>query len=82
MKSNVPDEIWLGYADLNVQCQMIMALVQYQEAWNRRIVQTHGTLPPGVRCVVLLEDGRALPARRSVEDLRRQWTAWQASHAS
>ncbi len=74
--------MWLGYTELSVHCELIMAVVQYQGAWDRRIVQSHGTLPPGVRCVVLLEDGQALPARRSIEDLRRQWAAWQAARTS
>ncbi len=81
-KSSMGDEMWLGYAELNVELSHVMAVVRYQNAWDRRIVQSHGALPPGVRCVVLLEDGRVFPARRALDDLHRQWTAWQAAHAS
>ena len=70
-------EMWLGYSGLVVDCAAISALVLYQQAWDRRIVQSYGTLPAGVRCVVLLQDGRALPAQRPIDDLRRQLIAWQ-----
>lgn len=82
MSCDVHSELWLGYAGLNVDCALIMAIVRYQAAWDRRIIQTHGLLPPGVQCVVLLEDGTALPARRPLDHLRRQWLRWQAEHAS
>jgi hypothetical protein len=80
-RNSVRTEMWLGYVGLSVPCDLIMAVVHYQPAWDRRIAQSHGALPPDVCCVVLLEDGRALPARRSIEDLRRQWAAWQAERA-
>ncbi len=76
------DTIWLGYSGLVVECRAISAVVRYQQAWDRRIIQSYGTLPAGVRCVVLLEDGRALPAQRSADEVRRQWLAWQAEHQS
>jgi hypothetical protein len=80
--SNLADELWLGYAGLIVDYGRITAIVAYQRAWDRRIKQSHGTLPAEIRCVVLLEDGRALPSRRPLDDLRRQWTTWQAARAS
>ena len=72
-----PALLWLGYPDLSAPCAAITAIVHYQQAWDRRIIQSYGTVPPGVCCVVLLEDGSALPARRSVDDLHSQWTTWQ-----
>ena len=75
------DELWLGYAGLTVDCAAVSAIVLYRQAWDRRIVQAYGMLPAGIRCVVLLEDGRALPAQRSIDDLRRQLAAWQRQHA-
>ena len=69
--------LWLGYSDLTARCTAIAAILDYQQAWDRRIVQAYGDVPVGVRCVVLLEDGRALPARRTADDLRSQWTAWK-----
>ena len=74
-------ELWLGYSGLTVDCAAVSAIVLYGQAWDRRIVQAYGTLPTGIRCVVLLEDGRALPAQRSIEDLRFQLAAWQTQHA-
>ncbi len=76
------DTLWLGYSGLVVECAAISAIVRYQQAWDRRIIQSYGTLPAGVCCVVLLEDGRALPAQRPAEDVRRQWAAWQAHRVS
>ncbi|CAA9289382.1 MAG: hypothetical protein AVDCRST_MAG26-3978 [uncultured Chloroflexia bacterium] len=71
------EEIWLGYAGLSVECSAVSALVQYQPAWDRRIHQSYGAIPVGVSTVVLLEDGRALPARRPLDELRRQLRQWQ-----
>ena len=76
------DTVWLGYSGLVVDCAAISAIVQYQQAWDRRIIQSYGKLPEGVRCVVLLEDGRALPAQRSTDDVRQQWNRWLAERAS
>ena len=76
------DQLWLGYSGLTVDCAAVSAVVLYRQAWDRRIIQSYGTLPAGVRCVVLLEDGQALPAQRPIEDLRRQLTTWQAQRES
>ena len=74
--------MWLGYSGLMVDCSAISAVLHYRPAWDRRIVQSYGSLPAGVCGIVLLEDGRVLPARRSVDDLRRQWSTWQAQRGS
>ena len=76
------DQMWLGYSGLAVNCAMVTAVVVYQPVWDRRILQSYGSLPAGVRCVVLLEDGQALPAQRPIEDLRRQLTAWHTQRVS
>jgi hypothetical protein len=81
MKQTATDDeavLWLGYSGLTAMCAAVSAILNYQEAWDRRIIQAFGHVPPGVSCVVLLEDGRALPARRSCDDLRHQWTAWKS----
>jgi hypothetical protein len=70
--------LWLGYSALSAECADVAAILQYQQAWDRRIAQAFGRVPPGVRCVVLLEDGRALPARRPLDDLHTQWIAWKS----
>jgi hypothetical protein len=75
-------ELWLGYSGLSAECAAVTAILQYQQTWDRRIIQAFGRVPSGVRCVVLLDDGRALPARRAVDDLRSQWAAWKDRSAS
>ena len=73
------DDLWLGYDGLVVPFRMISALLVYQPVWDRRIVHDHGRVPNDVQCVVLLHDGRVLPARRALADLRARWSAWQAT---
>ncbi len=82
MKSSLAREIWLGYSGLSVDAGSISAIIQYQPAWDRRIVQSHGTVPAGVECVVVLENGDVLPASRPIDDLRSQWNTWQAEQGS
>ena len=81
-KSETTGELWLGYSGLSVDCAAISAVLLYQPAWDRRIVQAYGQLPAGVRSVVLLDDGRVLPARRPIEDIRHQLAVWHAEHVS
>ena len=73
--------MWLGYSGLSAEYAAVTAILQYQQAWDRRIEQAYGRVPAGVCCVILLEDGRALPARRAFDDLHRQWTAWKTRSA-
>lgn len=75
-------ELWLGYDGLLVPLQMISALLVYQPVWDRRIMHDYGHVPSDVQAVVLLHDGRALPARRALADLRSRWNAWQAVQTS
>lgn len=72
-------ELWLGYNELLVPFDAISALLVYQPVWDRRIAQAYGRVPSDVRAVVLLVDGRTLPARRTLSDLHARWTAWQAN---
>jgi hypothetical protein len=76
------DMLWLGYSGLSADYGAVSALLLYQPTWDRRIIQSYGTVPAGIRCVVLLDDGRVLPAQRPIEDLRRQLSAWQNEHTS
>lgn len=73
-----PSELWLGYADLLVPLEAISALLRYQAAWDRRIARDYGRVPSDVQAVVLLKDGRVLPARRALADLHERWIRWQA----
>jgi hypothetical protein len=74
-------ELWLGYDGLMVPLQSISALLVYQPAWDRRIIHDYGRVPVDVQAVVLLYDGRVLPARRTLADLRARWNAWQSEQA-
>lgn len=74
-------ELWLGYDGLLVPLSMISALLVYQPVWDRRIMHDYGRVPADVQVVVLLRDGRALPARRALADLRLRWNAWQTAQA-
>ena len=82
MENSIARELWLGFSSLNIDFRLISAIVRYQTEWDRRIIQAHGALPTGVRSVVLLHDGRALPSRRSVDELNQQWHTWRAEHDS
>lgn len=75
-------ELWLGYHELLVPFDAISALLVYQPVWDRRIEQAFGRVPGDVRAVVLLCDGRTLPARRALSDLHARWTAWQADQSA
>lgn len=77
--ADVQQELWLGYDGLIVPLRMISALLVYQPVWDRRIMHDYGHVPSDVQAVVLLHDGRALPARRALADLRMRWNAWQAA---
>ncbi len=75
---HTPTELWLGY-DLLAPYDQISAVLAYQPAWDRRIVQAYGQVPNGIQAIVMLNDGRLLPSRRSLADLHTRWTAWQQS---
>ncbi len=72
------DTLWLGVDGLFAPLDEIEALLVYRPAWDRRIVATYGRVPDGVRAVVLLRDGSALPSRRALDDLDARWAAWRA----
>lgn len=71
------DELWLGYNGAVAPFGQISAMLLYQPIWDRRLVQTGGSVPSGVQTVVLLTDGRVLPARFALADLHARWVAWQ-----
>ncbi|HEX6289145.1 MAG TPA: hypothetical protein VFZ66_08130 [Herpetosiphonaceae bacterium] len=72
-------DLWLGYDGLLVPLSMISALLVYQPVWDRRILHDYGRVPTDIQAVVLLHDGRVLPARRALADLRARWSAWQCA---
>jgi hypothetical protein len=77
-----PQELWLGYDALLVPFYLISALLVYQPVWDRRIIHDYGRVPVDTQAVVLLRDGRVLPARRTLADLRERWNAWQARYGA
>lgn len=80
-RQDIPREIWLGYPGLSVTAAEISAVLRYQPLWERRLASSYGRVPPGVRAIVLLKDGRVLPARRALDDLRQQWLARRSNDA-
>jgi len=72
------ETLWLGLDGLLAPLAEIEALLVYRPVWDRRIIAAYGRVPDGVRAVVLLRDGRALPSRRSLDDLDARWAAWRA----
>ena len=75
-----PQELWLGYDGLLVPFRLISALLVYQPVWDRRIAHNYGRVPVDTQAVVLLRDGRVLPSRRTLADLRERWNAWQSAY--
>jgi hypothetical protein len=75
------DEVWLGYDGGVIRFAEISALLLYQPVWDRRLRQHWGAVPAGVQTVVLLTDGRVLPARFALADLHARWVAWQRRSA-
>lgn len=76
------DALWLGVDALLAPLAEIEAVLVYRAAWNRRIIACCGRVPEGTRAVVLLRDGRALPSRRSLDDLEARWAAWRTADDS
>ncbi len=72
-----PRELWLGYARLVIPFELISAILVYQPIWHRRIIQCYGSVPAGIRSLVLLTDGQVLPSSRALADLHARWVAWQ-----
>ncbi len=70
-------ELWVGYDRLLIPFELISAVLVYQPVWDRRILHSFGTVPAGIRSVVLLHDGRVLPSSRALADLHGRWVGWQ-----
>lgn len=68
---------WLGYDGLSLPFAEVAAVLIYQPALDARILLSYGTLPSGIRAVVVTGDGRYLPTRLDVEQLRRRWALWR-----
>ena len=71
--------IWLGYNGLVLPFAEISVVLIYRPALDARIVQDYGSLPRGVRSVVVTAGGTYLPARFPADQLRRRWAAWRTA---
>ncbi|NJN15359.1 MAG: hypothetical protein HC822_03210 [Oscillochloris sp.] len=71
------ETIWLGYDGLALPFAQISVVLIYRPALDAYIVQTYGSVPRGVRSVVITADGIYWPARVPPEQLRRRWAAWR-----
>ena len=69
--------LWLGYDDLALPFREITALLNYQPALDARIIHGYGSVPRGVRAVVVTATGIYLPARLPLSQLRRRWALWR-----
>lgn len=69
--------LWLGYDGLDLAYGEIVAVLLYQPALDRQIIETYGLVPRGVQAVVVTGTGAYLPARWSAERLRRLWAEWR-----
>jgi hypothetical protein len=76
------DTLWLGYDGLDLPFGEIAAVLLYHPALDGRIILAHGSVPRGVRSVVVTAAGAYLPARLSAELLRRRWALWRGRGAA
>lgn len=70
--------LWLGYDGLDLPFGEIAAVLLYHPALDGRITHAYGSVPRGVRSVVVTAAGAYVPARLPAELLRRRWALWRA----
>lgn len=71
------DTLWLGYDGLTVSYAEMVAVLFYQPTFDGHIVAAWGSVPTGVRAVVVTTDGRYFPARWRVDQVRHAWARWR-----
>jgi hypothetical protein len=69
--------LWLGYDGLDLPMDTISVVLHYRPALDDRIVQAYGSVPAGVRAVVVTLAGAYLPARWEAQQIRLRWAAWR-----
>lgn len=74
------DTLWLGYDGLDLPFNEIVAVLIYQPALDSRILQSYGSVPRGVRAVVVTVAGAYAPARWRADQLRERWATWRQAH--
>jgi len=73
--------LWLGYNGLSLSFADVAAILIYRPVLDSRILGSYGQVPGGVRSVIVTGDGRYLPARLAVDELRRRWAGWRQRQA-
>ena len=66
------EPLWLGYDGLTITYTDVVAVLFYTPLFDTRIIRAYGHVPPAVRAIVVLDDGRYLPSQWSVEQLRQR----------
>ncbi len=66
------EPLWLGYDGLSVTDTDVVAILRYTPILNGRIARSYGHVPPAIRAIVVLGDGRYLPSQWTVEQLRHR----------
>jgi len=75
------DTLWLGYDGLTLSFHEIAAILLYQPALDARIALTFGSVPGGIRAVVVTSRGAFLPARWRADELHRRWARWRLAQS-
>lgn len=65
--------LWLGYDGLALATSEIVAILHYRPALDRQIIAAYGSVPSGIRAVVVTQTGAYLPTRWDVAQLRQHW---------
>ncbi|NTW97195.1 MAG: hypothetical protein HGB28_01430 [Oscillochloris sp.] len=73
------DTLWLGYDSLTLPFHEIVAVLRYQPALNTRIAQAFGSVPGGIKAVVVTSDGAFLPTRWRADQIRQRWARWRTA---
>jgi cytochrome c biogenesis factor len=73
------DLLWLGYDGLAVPYTDVVAVLLYQPALDARIARSYGSVPLGVRAVVVTGGDVYWPSRWEAEWLRRRLADWRGA---
>jgi hypothetical protein len=76
--SKLLDLLWLGYDGLELPFSEIAAVLIYRPAFDDHIVRAYGSVPMGVRAVIVTAEGNYLPARWAAVQLRVRWARWRS----
>jgi hypothetical protein len=71
------ETLWLGYDGLELPFSDVVAVLLYHTALDGNIMRAYGTVPLGVRAVVVTTQGQYFPARWAAAQLRGRWARWR-----